>query len=146
MPVSPNSSVEPYASVNWHQLRHGSFSESGGQAALRGDSQRQNLSTFTLGLRGTTELDLSKTTLSLSAGLGWRHAMGDTTPQRELAFAALPGSSFQISGAPIAQNAAVAELGAELKAGKSTSFGVNYQGQFGRNQDHAGSLFMKVHF
>ncbi|MGZ9570589.1 autotransporter domain-containing protein [Alcaligenes nematophilus] len=146
MPVSPRSSVEPYASVNWHQLRHGSFSESGGQAALRGDSQRQNLSTVTLGLRGTTELDLSKTTLSLSAGLGWRHALGDTTPERELAFAALPGSSFRISGAPIAKNAAVAELGAELKAGKSTSFGLNYQGQFGRNQDHAGSLFMKVRF
>ncbi len=146
IPVSPRSSVEPYASVNWHQLRHGSFSESGGQAALRGDSQRQNLSTVTLGLRGTTELDLSKTTLSLSAGLGWRHALGDTTPERELAFAALPGSNFRISGAPIAKNAAVAELGAELKAGKSTSFGLNYQGQFGRNQDHAGSLFMKVRF
>ncbi|ASR90883.1 autotransporter domain-containing protein [Alcaligenes faecalis] len=146
MPVSPRSSVEPYASVNWHQLRHGSFSESGGQAALRGDSQRQNLSTVTLGLRGTTELDLSKTTLSLSAGLGWRHALGDTTPERELAFAALPGSSFRVSGAPIAKNAAVAELGAELKAGKSTSFGLNYQGQFGRNQDHAGSMFMKVRF
>ncbi|MGO3745034.1 MAG: autotransporter domain-containing protein [Alcaligenes aquatilis] len=146
MPVSPRSSVEPYASVNWHQLRHGSFSESGGQAALRGDSQRQNLSTVTLGLRGTTEVDLSKTTLSLSAGLGWRHALGDTTPERELAFAALPGSNFRISGAPIAKNAAVAELGAELKAGKSTSFGLNYQGQFGRNQDHAGSMFMKVRF
>ncbi|KGP02219.1 hypothetical protein JT27_07970 [Alcaligenes faecalis] len=146
MPVSPRSSVEPYASVNWHQLRHGSFSESGGQAALRGDSQRQNLSTVTLGLRGTTELDLSKTTLSLSAGLGWRHALGDTTPERELAFAALPGSNFRISGAPIAKNAAVAELGAELKAGQSTSFGLNYQGQFGRNQDHAGSIFMKVRF
>ncbi|MGO3870677.1 MAG: autotransporter domain-containing protein [Alcaligenes sp.] len=146
MPVSPRSSVEPYASVNWHQLRHGSFSESGGQAALRGDSQRQNLSTVTLGLRGTTELDLSKTTLSLSAGLGWRHALGDTTPERELAFAALPGSNFRVSGAPIAKNAAVAELGAELKTGKSTSFGLNYQGQFGRNQDHAGSLFMKVRF
>ncbi|QFY79201.1 autotransporter domain-containing protein [Alcaligenes faecalis] len=146
MPVSPRSSVEPYASVNWHQLRHGSFSESGGQAALRGDSQRQNLSTVTLGLRGTTEVDLSKTTLSLSAGLGWRHALGDTTPERELAFAALPGSNFRVSGAPIAKNAAVAELGAELKAGKSTSFGLNYQGQFGRNQDHAGSLFMKVRF
>ncbi|MGY5409145.1 autotransporter domain-containing protein [Alcaligenes nematophilus] len=146
MPVSPRFSVEPYASVNWHQLHHGSFSESGGQAALRGDSQRQNLSTVTLGLRGTTELDLSKTTLSLSAGLGWRHALGDTTPERELAFAALPGSNFHISGAPIAKNAAVAELGAELKAGKSTSFGLNYQGQFGRNQDHAGSLFMKVRF
>ncbi|MGO3844095.1 MAG: autotransporter outer membrane beta-barrel domain-containing protein, partial [Alcaligenes pakistanensis] len=74
------------------------------------------------------------------------HAMGDTTPERQLAFAALPGSSFRISGAPIAKNAAVAELGAELKAGKSTSFGLNYQGQFGRNQDHAGSLFMKVRF
>ncbi|XQT50054.1 autotransporter domain-containing protein [Alcaligenes faecalis] len=146
MPVSPRSSVEPYASVNWHQLRHGSFSESGGQAALRGNSQRQNLSTVTLGLRGTTELDLSKTTVALSAGLGWRHALGDTNPERELAFAALPGSNFRVSGAPIAKNAAVAELGAELKAGKNTSFGLNYQGQFGRNQDHAGSLFMKLRF
>jgi subtilase-type serine protease len=78
--------------------------------------------------------------------LGWRHALGDTTPERELAFAALPGSNFRVSGAPIAKNAAVAELGAELKAGKSTSFGLNYQGQFGRNQDQAGSLFMKVRF
>jgi len=146
MPVGERSQIEPYASVNWHQLRQGSFTEHGGQAALHADAQRQDLSTMTLGLRGTTTLEIKSASLALTAGLGWRHAMGDTTPERRLAFAALPGSDFRISGAPIAKNAAVAELGAELLASERTSFGLNYQGQFGRNQDHAGSLFLKVKF
>ena len=146
MPVGERAQIEPYASVNWHQLRQGSFTEHGGQAALRADAQRQDLSTVTLGLRGKTTLEIKSASLALTAGLGWRHAMGDTTPERRLAFAALPGSEFRISGAPIAKNAAVAEFGAGLLASERTSFGLNYQGQFGRNQDHAGSLFLKVKF
>ena len=146
MPVGEHAQIEPYASVNWHQLRQGSFTEHGGQAALRADAQRQDLSTVTLGLRGKTTLEIKSASLALTAGLGWRHAMGDSTPERRLAFAALPGNDFRISGAPIAKNAAVAELGAELLASERTSFGLNYQGQFGRNQDHAGSLSLKVKF
>ncbi|WP_341667830.1 autotransporter domain-containing protein [Alcaligenes sp. SDU_A2] len=144
--VGERSRIEPYANINWHQLRNGSFTETGGQAALRGNSQTQDLSTLTLGLRGKTMVELNNTHIALTAGLGWRHAMGDTLPERQLAFAALPGSNFRISGAPIAKNAAVAELGAELLASERTSLGLNYQGQFGRNQDHAGSLFLKVKF
>lgn len=146
LPVGEHSQLEPYAGVNWHQLRNGSFTETGGQAALHGGSQRQDLSTLTLGLRGKTTMELKGSSVALSAGLGWRHAMGDTLPERQLAFAALPGSDFRISGAPIAKNAAVMELGAELLASDRTSFGLNYQGQLGRNQDHAGSLFLKVKF
>ncbi|MNY48648.1 Extracellular serine protease precursor [compost metagenome] len=51
------------------------------------------------------------------------------------------GQAFTVSGAPIARNAAVAELGAEVAVSKNASLGLNYSGQYGGgNREHAGSL------
>ncbi|WZB62975.1 autotransporter outer membrane beta-barrel domain-containing protein [Achromobacter xylosoxidans] len=52
MRVSPALTLEPYAGLTWSDQRIRGFSESGGYAALSGQSQRNALTTTTLGLRG----------------------------------------------------------------------------------------------
>lgn len=145
--ASRNGMLEPYAGLTWQNLRAGAFAETGGQAALNGKRRRSDLTTFTLGLRGKAEFESGRSQVSLSAGLGWRHAMGDVSPSRSLSFAQGDGTLFRTSGAPIAKNAAVAELGAELRVGRKTAVGMGYSGQFGNgNTDSAGTLYLRYRF
>lgn len=147
MPMGRSSSIEPYARVTWINLRAQGFDESGGAAALHGDSNTDSLTTLTLGLRGATELAVGAHTARLTAGLGWRHAGGDVNPKTSLSFIQGSGASFNVAGAPIAKDAAVLDLGAEMAVGKQTAVGLSYNGQYGAgNSDSAGTLYLKMRF
>lgn len=147
MPVGQASEVEPYLGVAWLSQKAKGFTESGGSAALRGDSQTDDVTTFTLGLRGKTAVDVGANQASLFAGLGWRHASGDVEAERRLGFVQGNGATFKVAGAPIAKNAAVVDVGAEMAVGKSAAMGLGYSGQFGNgNTDSTGSLYLKVKF
>lgn len=148
LPVGANSVVEPYAGLAWLSQRMQGFSESGGSAALRSDSQTDTVTTFTLGLRGKTTMELSAgKRVTLFAGLGWRHASGDVTSTRNLAFIQGNGASFQVSGAPIAKNAALVDAGVEASIGRNAALGLSYNGQYGSgNTNHVGSLYVKMRF
>src|SRR3546814_17338027 len=84
---------------------------SGGSAALHGDSQTDDVTTFTLCRRGATTITTGKSESRLTAGLGWRHAAGDVDATRSMSFIQGAGDAFSIAGAPIAKNAAVVDLG-----------------------------------
>ena len=147
LPVGLASVVEPYLGVAWVNQRAKSFTESGGAAALSGDSRTDDVTTFTLGLRGKTSIDVGATSATLSAGAGWRHASGDVEPSRRMALIQGNGAAFSVSGAPIAKNAGVLDLGAEVGVGKNAALGLNYTGQFGNGvSDNAGSLYLRVRF
>lgn len=147
MPVGERSVVEPYLGLAWIDQKAKSFTESGGPAALRGTSQSDDITTFTLGLRGQTAIDIGETRAHLSAGLGWRHASGDVDPSHRLSFVEGGGTSFNVSGAPIAKNAAVVDLGFEMAVGNNTAMGLGYNGQYGDdNIDHSGMLFLRTRF
>lgn len=147
LPMGQSAMLEPYAGLSWQNFRAGAFTETGGQAALNGERRRSDLTTFTLGLRGKTEFESGRSQLSLSGGLGWRHAMGDVSPSRSLSFVHGDGAIFRSNGAPIAKNAAVAELGAELRVARKTAVGLSYSGQFGNgNTDSAGTLYLRLRF
>src|SRR5690606_36795814 len=96
MPVSQRSTVEPYAGVAWLNQKAKGFTETGGPAALQGDSQKDSITTFTLGLRGKTALDVGQNAAHIFAGLGWRHASGDVDPKRRVSFVQGGGTSFGI--------------------------------------------------
>jgi subtilase-type serine protease len=146
-PVGAASQVEPYAGLAWLNQRASSFNETGGGAALHGDKAKDQLTTFTLGLRGKTAVDLGGRAVRLTAGAGWRHAAGDTNPERRLSFVHGGTGTFNVAGAPIAKNAALLDLGAEVELGKRAAMGLTYNGQFGQgNTDNAGSLYLKVRF
>ena len=148
LPVGAHSVLEPYAGLAWLSQHTQGFSESGGAAALSGQSQTDSVTTFTLGLRGKTQLAWgADKRVTLFGGLGWRHASGDTTPDRKLAFIQGGGATFRVAGAPIARNAAVVDAGLEASVGRMTSMGLSYSGQYGDgNTDHAGMLYVKTRF
>ncbi|WP_158306415.1 autotransporter domain-containing protein [Pusillimonas sp. T7-7] len=147
IPVGQASVVEPYLGVAWMSQKAKSFDESGGSAALHGDSQTDDVTTFTLGLRGATTITTGKSEARLTAGLGWRHAAGDVDATRSMSFIQGAGDAFSIAGAPIAKNAAVVDLGAEMNVGKNTALGLSYSGQFGDGaSDNAGTVYVRVRF
>jgi subtilase-type serine protease len=146
-PVGAASQIEPYAGLAWLNQRASSFNETGGEAALHGDKAKDQLTTFTLGLRGKTAVDLGGRAVRLAAGAGWRHAAGDINPERRLSFVHGGAGTFNVAGAPIAKNAALLDLGAEVELGKRAAMGLSYNGQVGQgNTDNAGSLYLKVRF
>lgn len=147
IPVGQASTIEPYVGLAWINLRSQGFDETGGAAALHGDSRTDSVSTMTLGLRGKTTVNVGRQTATLTAGLGWRLAGGDVNPERRLAFIQGNGAAFNVAGAPIARNSAVVDLGAEMAVGKNAALGLAYSGQFGAgNRDNTGSLYVKVRF
>jgi outer membrane autotransporter protein len=147
LPVGKASIVEPYLGLAWISQRAKGFNESGGSAALSGQSQTDNVTTFTLGARGKTTIEAGSREVRLSAGAGWRHASGDVDASRKMSFIQGNGATFQVAGAPIAKNAAVVDLGAEMTVGKNAAMGLSYNGQFGNgNTDSTGSLYLKYRF
>jgi outer membrane autotransporter protein len=139
LPVAERAQLEPFAGVAWSDTRTRGFQESGGMAALSGESNRNSLTTTTLGLRGKTAFTAGKTEGVLRAAAGWRHAFGDVDSRTRLAF---NGSQpFSVSGAPLARDAAFTELGVELAVSRSATIGVTYSGQYGGgNRENAGSV------
>ncbi|WP_313492282.1 autotransporter outer membrane beta-barrel domain-containing protein, partial [Achromobacter animicus] len=145
MPVSPTATVEPFVGAAWIKQRMGGFSEDGGAAALSADSQSNDITTTTVGLRGNLDTQIAGAPARLRATLGWRHAMGDVDPDRTMAFDS--GPAFTVAGTPIARNAAVAEVGAEVAVSKNAAIGLSYQGQFGSgSRENAGFLNVRWNF
>ncbi|WP_434643115.1 autotransporter domain-containing protein [Achromobacter piechaudii] len=141
LPVAAGFSVEPYVGLAWSDTRTRGFSESGGSAALRGHSDSNTQTSSTLGLRTLTDFTLGRAEGRLQASLGWRHAFGDVLPQTTMSFDG--GQAFTVAGAPIARNAALAELGVQTAITRNATIGLTYSGQFGGgNRENAGALHM----
>jgi len=145
LPLADAYTIEPFAGLAWNQLRTRGFEESGGTAALRGSSSSDDVTSTTLGLRGAWEFGSEHAPGRLTASLGWRHAMGDVTPKQQLAFDG--GSTFSVTGVPIARNAAVLGLGAEMAITRNTTAGIAYDAQFGGgNRQQSGVLKLAMRF
>ncbi|WP_061960207.1 autotransporter outer membrane beta-barrel domain-containing protein, partial [Cupriavidus pauculus] len=145
MPLSATIQLEPYGGVAWSDTRTRSFAETGGSAALHSPGDSNTLTTTTLGLRTSARVQFGGTDAAFYVGAGWRHAFGDVRPATTLAF---DGSQpFTVTGAPIAQNAALAELRADFAISPMGTLGLRYTGQFGGgNQDHTGTLGLRWRF
>lgn len=131
--------LQPFAGVNFSHLRTRGFSESGGSAALDGDSKRNAVTMTTLGLRGETRFESAGRPGRVHAMAGWRHAFGDLDPTTTLKFSG--SAPFTVAGTPLARDAAVIGLGIDMRVTASTTVGVAYDGQFGGgNRQNAGSL------
>lgn len=143
--VTSDLALEPYAGLGWAQHRTRGFSESGGNAALSGEAMRNDSSKVTLGLRARQNVDLGSMATTLSAGLGWRHALGGIRPESRLAFDA--GESFTVTGAPIARDAALVTVGVDAEIARGASLGMSYGGQFGgSSRDQTAALNLRWRF
>lgn len=146
MPLNDRVTLEPFVAANYSDLRTRGFSEAGGDAALRGESGSNKVTTTTLGLHALTTFESAGALGHVHGTLGWRHAFGDLDPASTLSF--VQGSeSFTATGAPIARDAAVIELGVGIAVSKRTTVGVVYGGQFGEgNRQNSGTLDVRYRF
>ncbi|WP_185057445.1 autotransporter domain-containing protein [Pseudomonas chlororaphis] len=141
----PSVSLEPFVNLAHTRQRSKGFSERGGAAALHGKAQSTDTTFTTLGLRASTKLDVAGIETTARGSLGWRHALGDTTPLSTHAFSA--GNAFTVAGAPLAKNAALVEVGADVAITPSTSLGLSYDGQFtGSTRQHGLKASLSIRF
>jgi outer membrane autotransporter protein len=142
---TPSVSLEPFVNLAHTRQRSKGFSERGGAAALHGKAQSTDTTFTTLGLRASTKLDIAGVETTARGSLGWRHALGDTTPLSTHAFSA--GNAFTVAGAPLAKNAALVEVGADMAITPSTSLGLSYDGQFtGSTRQHGLKASLNIRF
>lgn len=145
LPVNSALTLEPFGGVTWSDQRIRGFSESGGYAALSGQSQRNDLTTTSLGLRARQALTLGSVSGVLRGGLGWRHTFGDIQPRTTVAFDGSP--TFSVLGAPIARDAMMVELSLDADLSRNTTLAFGYGGQFGSgNSDQTGTVTLRWKF
>jgi outer membrane autotransporter protein len=120
--------ISPFAGLAYVNLDTDGFTERGGAAALHAEGRNSGLGYSSLGLRGATSIDAWGRPLDLHGMVGWRHALGDVTPETTLSFDS--GSApFTVSGVPIARDSALIELGADLDLTDRLTLGLSYSGQ-----------------
>jgi fibronectin-binding autotransporter adhesin len=122
------AALEPFANLAYLHLDTEGFAERGGAAALTSPGDTTDTTFTTLGLRASTDFAFGNAAATARGSLGWRHAFGDDTPTPALSFAG--GESFEVAGAPIARDAAVLDLGLDLRIAENATVGISYGGQF----------------
>lgn len=120
--------LDPFVNLAFVSVDSDGFGEAAGAAALASLGTTNQAIFSTLGLRAETAFSLGDLGLTAKAMLGWRHAYGDTTPEAALSFAG--GAAFTIDGAPVAEDAAVVDLGLAFAIAPEAKLSLHYAGQF----------------
>ncbi|MDE1173142.1 MAG: autotransporter domain-containing protein [Parvibaculaceae bacterium] len=120
--------VEPFAGLAYVKVDGDSFTETGGVSALNVDPDTEDSLYSTLGVRAATSTQLFGHTLTPSVSAGWQHASDDRTPRAAMRVQG-GAAPFDISGVPIAPNAAILGAGLALKLSDLASVQVSYAGQ-----------------
>ncbi|EJJ27681.1 autotransporter domain-containing protein [Rhizobium sp. CF142] len=128
--------LEPFANLAYVNFRNDAFSEHGGATALSVEGTTQQAIFTEIGLRAATEFNLQETVGTLQGSVSLRHANGDTQPETKMAFSG--GSSFDVRGAPLAENVAVVNAGVNFNLGSNAALAVSYTGQFGSGASQNG--------
>jgi fibronectin-binding autotransporter adhesin len=135
----------PFANVAHVRVRTDGFAEGGGAAALSVAGETMAATITTVGIRPSTRISLGSAKATLRGTLGWRHAFGDVASTSTNAFAG--GDPFAVRGAPLARDAAVAEVGLDMGLGSAGQVSFTYGGQFsGRTTDQRLRLDLRVRF
>ena len=132
-------SLAPYASLAYVLQSTDGFTESGGAAAISSESSIVNATFATLGTSVDRKFAVGDgMLLTVTGGLGWRHAMG-TAPDDTHALAG--GTSFSVLGTPLAGDTAVLDAALNLDISANNKLDLAYSGQVGAgSQTHGLSL------
>jgi len=125
--VSAATTIEPFAGLAYVHLSTDGYGETGGSAALNVDGANQSVTYGTLGLRAEHRIVVGNVGVTLQGSAAWQHAWGDVTPVSTLAFAG--GDAFQVTGAPIAKDAALLKAGFDVDVTAGAKLGLFYAGQ-----------------
>ena len=134
MRIAERSILEPFMNFAWICSDADSYEESGGVGALSGMKTSQDQVVSLIGIRFDQIVDTGSLPARLRASVAWQHAFGDTYDTATQSF--VGSSPFTVEGAAIDENAAVLELGADLRITDSTTIGATYTGRFSENSQN----------
>lgn len=139
--------LEPYIRLSHIVSQVGSFKESNaGAATLSGKKSTTDTTFSTLGLRTAYQLPNALEKLSLSAGIGWTHALGDLNGVSNLSIAGLQ-SSYKVEGTQISKNTFVTNVGLHAEISKQFALGLTYDGEFAKdNKNNTAALNLTYKF
>ncbi len=135
----PGASLEPFVGLAHVSLDTDAFTESGGEAALRGEEMTTTVNYSTVGLRGSTGVDAVAAGVSIRGMLGWQHAFDDDLPSARLMFAEST-SAFGVTGAPISEDALLAEAGLDVTLSPGMTLNLSYKGRYGNEGNDSAAL------
>ena len=130
--------LQPFGNVAYVFVHNDSLTEKGGLAALTMRDGSTNMTFTTLGMRASQDFSLQNGyMISPHIGLAWRHAFGDVNPDGVFSFAS--GSvPFLVEGLPIAKDAALLDVGLDVKFSETMKIGLAYSGLFAkRSQENS---------
>jgi outer membrane autotransporter protein len=137
------TAIEPYLNLAHVRFTNDGFAESANEAAVIAATKSTPVTFTTLGMRGTVDFDVGSR-MTLTAGVGWRHAFDIDRVTSTLSFGPAP---FAVAGAPIAKNAAVVDANLDFHITDSAVVGVSYNGQVASDaQEHAVAAKLAVSF
>lgn len=119
--------IAPFAGLAYVNLEVADFQEKGGGALLHGFGDNRGVTYSTLGTRTSIPLPVGLPA-ELVGMLAWQHAFGDLNPVADLGFGA-GLAPFSVTGAPIAEDAALVEAGLQLQPMANASLRLTYSGQ-----------------
>ncbi|MBN8977438.1 MAG: autotransporter domain-containing protein [Rhizobiales bacterium] len=128
--------VTPYAAAQAISYRMPSYLEQGNGAAdsfaLAYAGRDVTATRSELGLRLDRTMVMGETLFTLRGRAAWAHNF-DTARNAAATFQALPGSSFLVSGAAMAPDAALVSAGAEIAWRNGFALAVSFEGEFSNN-------------
>lgn len=128
--VTSTATYEPFANLAYVHLDTGSFTEQGGEAALRSSGSNASATFSTLGMRASAPFAFAGVPVVARGALGWRHDYNAVVPATTMSF--VSGSiPFTIYGVPLPRDAAVVELGLKAMIDAQSTLHLDYAGQFG---------------
>jgi len=143
-----HGSLQPYLQFARVETQNDAFSETGGSLALDVAKDKTTLDVSTLGVRGELSLTSAGTDdgwFNVRGGLGWRHASGDVASESRMGWTS--GGDFTVAGAPLAEDAAVVEVGVAAWLSPRTLLEVGYEGQYADEaRDHQATARLSVRF
>ncbi len=118
----------PTLEMNYAHLWIDRYTESGSLAPLAIQAQESDSLRSTLGGRASTVVEVDGTTIKLVpyVNLGWQHEYMDNRSAVNAAFANGTGGVFNVSGAALGRDAAVAGTGVEVRFSEGFSGGLGY--------------------
>lgn len=126
VPFGETAFVEPF--VGWMQVvqRADAFRESGGAAALAGDSQRNALQISSLGARGKMTTQIAGTDIDLNGSVTWRHLEGDVRP--ELGLRLSGGERYTVLGNELPRDSVLVTFNAHYPLAGGVLLNLGYNG------------------
>ncbi|MBN1974362.1 MAG: autotransporter domain-containing protein [Sedimentisphaerales bacterium] len=120
--------IQPMAAFQLSYLNLGSYTESGGDSALRFDEQSYKSYQGSLGMKVKKHLGKNKNDQNAVIELRgrWLHEFGDTKANLNAYFADSPNATFKVSGEDLPRDSTVLGIGLRQIKKQNTTFFIDY--------------------